>query len=386
MDLEDKKYIDAGILGCNEENLNEATDNLEEAFETWKAEAWLRGERRENVARMTSDTILDYASYLYHKGEEALVIHNRPRAMQCANLLRQLQLACRVRNFNITEERISDYVEQLRYDISGGALNNQDREEERPDSPRRGLFNPTRETESLKEDNEDNLNEEVEIHTTLNPLIWNEDETLKPEVEEKIKNVVKMFVDILTENKIKIKVMDIYLVGSNANYNYNESSDIDIHIIADESFDCDDKHLPLLYNAYKTLFNKKYDISFNGINVEVYVENANDINNVSTAEYSLNKGWIKKPNLNDIPQIDQEAVGEKVAELTKEYEEIKASPTIDAIDNYINELYALRQSSIKEEGEFGVGNLAFKEIRRAGILDEMKDFKAELEADYLSLD
>ena len=53
--------------------------------------------------------------------------------------------------------------------------------------------------------------------------------------------------------------------------------------------------------------------------------------------------------------------------------------------DFINELYELRINSIKEDGEFGTGNLAFKEIRRSGILDEMKDFKSELEADELSL-
>ena len=368
MDLEDKKYIDAGILGCDEETLNEATDNLEEAFEPWKGDAWIRGERRENVARMGHDTILDYGHYLNESCIRAIREHKTPTAMRCVNLMRELIASARGKGYFSIVDDLTYLVNARRAEIDG-------RRNSTEQSPQRALFNPTTE----------DLNEEVEVHTTLNPLIWNEDETLKPEIEEKVRSVVKTFVDILTENKIRIKVVDIYLVGSNANYNYNESSDIDIHIIADEDFDCDQKHLPLLYNAYKTLFNKKYDISFNGINVEVYVENVSDVNNASTAVYSLEKGWIKKPDLNNIPEIDQEAVGKKVAELTKKYEEIKASPSVDAIDKFINELYELRINSIKEDGEFGTGNLAFKEIRRAGILDEMKDFKSELEAEELSL-
>ena len=365
MDLEDKKYIDAGILGCNEETLNEDTDNLEEAFEPWKGDAWIRGERRENVGRMGQDTLLDYGYYLNERCIQAIRDHERVTAMKCVNLMRELIVAARNKGYIAVAEDLTYLSEARRSDISN--LRNE--------TNVRALFNPTTE----------DLNEEVEIHTTLNPLIWNEDETLKPEIEEKVRSVVKTFVDILTENKIRIKVVDIYLVGSNANYNYNESSDIDIHIIADENFDCDQKHLPLLYNAYKTLFNKKYDISFNGINVEVYVENASDASNASTAVYSLEKGWIKKPDLNNIPEIDQEAVGKKVAELTKKYEQIKASPSVNKIDKFINELYELRINSIKEDGEFGTGNLAFNEIRRSGILDEMKDFKSELEADELSL-
>ena len=349
------------------------TEDITEAFEPWKADAWLAGARRENVARMNSENMMAYNNYLDNVAYQALRANDRHKAMQCLNLMRQIYIAAYNRGFNDTADRINQIVNHRRSEIA-----TLDRNRELNGQPvRRGLFNP--------DPVEEGLNEEVEIHDTLNPAIWNENNTLKPEVAQKAKEVAQIFVDILTENGVKIKVMDIYLVGSNANYNYNESSDIDIHLIADPSLDCNDQHLKLIYDAYKTLFNRKYDISFKGINVEVYVET--NTPSTSGGIYSIrNDKWIKEPDRNDIPEIDQEAVGQGLNEWTQRYEEITASPTIEEIEKYIDELYNLRINSIANEGEFGTGNLIFKEVRRNGILDDLKELKAELESKEMSLE
>lgn len=106
-------------------------------------------------------------------------------------------------------------------------------------------------------------------------------------------------------DNLDLIIDDIYILGSNANFNYNDSSDLDIHIIADESFDCSEKHLDLLYKAYKTLFNNKYDIQIKGIDTELYVENKDNLTNVSSGVYSLNSGWLKEPAIFDIPEVDE---------------------------------------------------------------------------------
>jgi predicted nucleotidyltransferase len=65
----------------------------------------------------------------------------------------------------------------------------------------------------------------------------------------------------------------VIITGSNASYNYTKDSDLDIHIVADIS-DLEDpaKLYPLIYDAYKSLFNKRLDIKFYEIPVEIYVE------------------------------------------------------------------------------------------------------------------
>lgn len=170
------------------------------------------------------------------------------------------------------------------------------------------------------------IDEAVEKHDTLNPKLWNADNTLKPEVEEKIMQMVKEFTDGLEEDDIKIQVADIVLIGSNCSYNYNEGSDLDVHIRTNtKTLDCPEQHLAKLYSAYRSLFNKKFDIDFYGIPVELYVETEDSVT-VSNGIYSvLNKTWIKEPVQADIPEVDNEAVQKEVGKWTEKYNNLLAA-------------------------------------------------------------
>ena len=232
----------------------------------------------------------------------------------------------------------------------------------------------------------DKLDEDIKINDKLNPKLWDSNNELLPEIRDKILKIVDLFKNQLKEDGVDLFVDDIYLLGSNANYNYTEQSDLDIHIIADESFDCAAKHLDIIYNAYKTLFNKKYDIDFNGIDVEIYVENKDKLTSVTSGLYSLKNGWIKNPSKYEIPEIDEPALDKLVAEWEDKYLKlIENSPTIDDILDYVNDIYALRQKALETDGEFGLGNLAFKEIRRLGYLENLKDIRDSILSKSLSL-
>lgn len=118
-----------------------------------------------------------------------------------------------------------------------------------------------------------NIREDIEKHDALNPKLWDESGNLKPEVREKILEIAKEFTDGLKEDGIKFDLKDIRLVGSNCSYNYTDKSDLDVHLIMDtDSLECPDDLYPLLYSAYRSLFNGKLDIDFYGIPVELYVE------------------------------------------------------------------------------------------------------------------
>ena len=51
----------------------------------------------------------------------------------------------------------------------------------------------------------------------------------------------------------------------------------------------------------------------------------------------------------------------------------------------IDYLDDLRKSSLKKDGEFGLGNLVFKEFRNRGYLQNLKDKKYEVKSKELSL-
>ena len=58
---------------------------------------------------------------------------------------------------------------------------------------------------------------------------------------------------------------------------------------------------------------------------------------------------------------------------------------IKKIDDFINDVYKMRSDSIASDGEYGKGNLVFKELRNRGYLDKLRDLKVELETDEMSL-
>lgn len=142
----------------------------------------------------------------------------------------------------------------------------------------------------------------MEIHDTLNPKLFS-DEKLKPEIRNKINEIVDAFVNSLT---IKPDVLDVEIVGSNASYNYTKHSDLDIHIVTNfELLSQDVALIQALFNAEKAQFNRSHDILIKGINVELYIEDVN-AGTASNGVYSvLNDQWIKFPKkLTDIPEYD----------------------------------------------------------------------------------
>ena len=231
----------------------------------------------------------------------------------------------------------------------------------------------------------ESLNEDIEKHNELNPKLFINNK-LQPEVKEKILEIADKFIENLKEDNIELDVKDIVLLGSNASYNYTKDSDLDIHIISDTSdLDCSKTHLPIIYNAYKKLFNDKHDILINGIEVEVYVEN-NEQTAKSNGVYSVKTDeWIKEPSQQEIPELDREEFDSQFNEWENKYMEIVNNPTLEKIESYIDEIYMVRQKSIQENGEYSIGNLIFKELRNLGYLQNLKDLKVELEDKELSL-
>lgn len=237
------------------------------------------------------------------------------------------------------------------------------------------------------------LTEKIEKHDTLNPKLWDiETNKLLPDVRKKIMEIVNAFLNQLKEDGIKIISDDIVLIGSNAGYNYNAASDLDIHIVADiDALDCPDDLYPLLYSAYRSIFNSKYKITLHGVPVEVYVETAGTPR-ISGAVYSVKQDdWIKEPKQEEVPEIDSNEFmaifkvwQDKVKDILAAGDDLTdEDPVVDLINN----IYKLRQDGLKTKaGEFSLKNLVFKEIRALGELDRLKELRDKLVAKRLSLE
>lgn len=225
------------------------------------------------------------------------------------------------------------------------------------------------------------LKEALELHANLNPALWDKNQNLLPEVEDRLYKIVNKF---QSECMLPLDIVDVHLVGSNASFNYTSHSDLDVHLVVNFSLiNAEKEILMAAYNLQKAKFNSDYDISIRGIEIELYIEDI-ESNTMSNGIYSLyEKRWIKKPQPIQVPDID---VSNQVNQLANKIKNILSSEDSIEVTKTINMLYMMRKNSLAVEGEFGRGNLIFKGIRDLGLLDALKERLKELQSQELTLE
>lgn len=226
------------------------------------------------------------------------------------------------------------------------------------------------------------LIEKFEVHDILNPKLWDSDNNLLEDVEQRLFEIIDHFVSTI---ETPISIADVHLVGSNCNYNYTDKSDLDVHIVTNfELLNAPKDIAQLLFNSIRSKFNADYDIKIRGIDVELYVEDINSTT-MSNGIYSLCTGkWIKLPTkIDDIPDLDVSCQLQKCIEHIQKIIELGNS---DSIEQTINDLYMIRKNSLDVHGEFSKGNQLFKEIRNLGLLDDLKTAYKKARSKELTLE
>lgn len=226
------------------------------------------------------------------------------------------------------------------------------------------------------------INEKLEIHNTLNRKLFSDDDKLYPQVRQKIFDIVEKFIEY---SELDINVADIQLVGSNASFNYTNDSDLDVHIISNfDLIQAPKEILQSLYNAKKTQFNDKFNITIRGIKVEMYVQDVND-GIESNGIYSVVQDeWVKFPK-----QLENVVIYDFSSELKSWndfIDDILSKKNYDEIVRTINQIYMIRHNGLTIDGEYGKGNQLFKELRSSGLLDKLKNSLNDLLSDRLSLE
>jgi hypothetical protein len=224
------------------------------------------------------------------------------------------------------------------------------------------------------------LNEKlVTVQDKLNPVLWSNNK-LKSEIREKIMELVNEFNSTLD---IPLTILDIDIVGSNASYNYTHKSDIDVHIVTNfEEYGYPKEFIEAAMNSFKTNFNNKYDVKYGGYDVEVYVEDVKSSPNSNGIYSVIRDEWIKEPIKLQPIDVDLEPEYSLFVDRIKN---ILDNGTEEDIVRVIDELYLSRRNSLLLDGEFGKGNLIFKQIRNDGLLDALKDRRVKLASKELSI-
>lgn len=233
------------------------------------------------------------------------------------------------------------------------------------------------------------------LKDSLNTDIWEKTNgayTMKSKVRERLLKIANDFIEFLDVNLV---ISDIIMSGSLANYNWSNYSDVDIHVIADFT-QFNDSEKPLyedLFYLKKSIYNKKHDITIYGFEVELYVEDESQVNDVkSIAKYSiLNDEWIETP-INEPVDISNGKIKSKAQQwmniIDKLIDNVKDEDFDDAkklIDKYNDKLRKYRTCGLQKDGEYSEENLVFKVLRRNGYLEKIRNLKDELTDKKLTL-
>ena len=226
------------------------------------------------------------------------------------------------------------------------------------------------------------LSDAVSFHKELNPKLW-EDEKLDPEVRDQLMLIAEDFVEYLGISNLKVK--DVTISGSNAAYSYTPHSDLDLHVLVDFNELPNNEVYQELFTAKKTLYNEAHDITVRDVPVELYVQDtSNPVQ--SLGEYSIvHDKWIRIPkkrraNFDEVAtKAKYEKLGDLIELAIKSKDPKRINDTIALVKRY-------RKSGLDKAGEFGPENLAYKAVRKQGLVQALHDLKAELHGEKLSIE
>jgi predicted nucleotidyltransferase len=207
-------------------------------------------------------------------------------------------------------------------------------------------------------------------NNTLNPDLWQDSNTLKPEVRE---SLLKTAQDFYKDTELTAPIEDIYMLGSSANYNWSPTSDIDLHVVIDfKKINRDVDLTKQLVDALKSNWNKNHNVTIKGRRMEVYIQDINEKNR-STGVYSvLNNKWVLMPQKIRVV-LDNKLIQQKYTNLALQIKLAIKEQNLDKLKNILKMLYNMREAGLSKSGEYSVENIVFKTLRSRGFIDLLKN-------------
>ena len=215
---------------------------------------------------------------------------------------------------------------------------------------------------------------------TLPERFWDGDR-FDPEVRQKL---LEIAADVADKAGVVGEVQDVQLTGSMANYNYTKYSDLDVHILLDfADINSDEDLVRAALDGRRFVWNLRHNISIGGHDVELYFQDMEDPHVASGLYSLLNDEWLTIPKYNP-PTIDESDVQRKADSVKRHIDELEiASRSINSPEQLAeltdvasalrNKVSSMRKDSLTADGEFGIGNLAFKELRNSGYMEKLID-------------
>ncbi len=216
---------------------------------------------------------------------------------------------------------------------------------------------------------------------TLHPSFWDVAKNFDQSLRESLLTIAK---DVSEGAGVKDSLIeDIQLTGSMANYNYTDYSDLDVHILLDfDKINHDEDLVKKALDGKRFVWNLRHDIKMGGHDVEVYFQDVDEPHKASGLYSILNNEWIREPIHNE-PEVDARDVSAKADRIKGQISDLEVElgvTPIEELDDLAEAADALRakvakmrKDSLEANGEFGIGNLAFKELRNSDYMERLID-------------
>tara|TARA_R110000824_G_scaffold137783_3_gene302460 strand:+ start:342 stop:1259 length:918 start_codon:yes stop_codon:yes gene_type:complete len=249
---------------------------------------------------------------------------------------------------------------------------------------------PNKRSESAPPLGEEVEPESFDSHDTLATGIWIDGDRIVPKVAKHLNKIAQDFIDSLP---VEIDIEDIRLTGSLANYNWSNYSDVDLHIIVDFLGIDENKVLvKAFFDNARMRWNNRHQIRMKGYDVEIYVEDSRE-QHVSSGVYSLmNSEWVTKPrkyrNSIDFPAARRKAddVEFQINIINNLITAKKLKSALKNVERVKRKIKNMRRAGLEStHKEFSIENIAFKILRRNGMLDVLDEFKHKIYDDVMTV-
>jgi len=227
------------------------------------------------------------------------------------------------------------------------------------------------------------IEDAINFHDELNPLLFDENNKLKPNIKKQLEIIVDDFIEFMGIPDLAVE--DVIITGSNVAFTYTPHSDIDLHLLVDFAELPESDVYKELFNAKKSLYNDTYDITIRDIPVELYVQDTAQAH-TSLGEYSIIKDKFTRFPSKQRANLDEISAESKFERLEELCIEGLKSKDIEKVNNVLSIIKRYRQAGLDNKGEFGPENLAFKAIRSKGYFQALFDLRNKLRGEQLSIE
>lgn len=215
----------------------------------------------------------------------------------------------------------------------------------------------------------------------LHPRFYNDDKEFDPEVRKKLLDIAWDFAD---KTETTEHIQDIQLTGSMANYNYTKYSDLDVHLLLDfKDINKDEDLVKKALDGSRFVWNQRHDIIIREHEIELYFQDVDEPHAASGLYSLLDDQWLREPKY-DPPEVDERDVLKKAEQYERDidilYDKLseaistsQAEQLHQAGDKLREKIHKMRKDSLVREGEFGIGNLAFKHLRNTRAIEKLID-------------